>query len=291
MKADASVAAIRFSVSADPDLLDALADCLLSAGAGALEEMPGGLAAYADSPELERALREAVAEFRARVEEAELGLTVEEPEVTPIDADWNQAWLQHLEPEHVTSTFVARPTSRAHAPKGERTIWLEPSPAFGEGGHASTRLAAEVIEREGQREPGRSLLDVGTGTGLLALVGLASGFQNATGIDIDEAAVEAAKKNAQLNGVFDRFTVSGTPLDQLPGRFDVVVANMIVPTLVELAEALTSKVAPAGSLVLSGLLQEDAANLARVFEALGLAARARKTSGDWCVLEFAVVSG
>jgi ribosomal protein L11 methyltransferase len=291
VKADASVAAVRFSVSADPDLLDALADCLLSAGAGALEEMPGGLTAYADTPELERALREAVLDFRARVEEAELGLTVEEPEVTVIDADWNQAWLQHLEPEHVTSTFVARPTSRADVPKGERTIWLEPSPAFGEGGHASTRLAAEVIEREAERAPGRSLLDVGTGTGLLALVGLASGFENATGIDIDEAAVEAAKKNAHLNGVADRFTVSGAPLDQVSGRFDVVVANMIVPTLIELAEALRSKVAPTGSLVLSGLLQEDSANLARIFEALGLTARARKTSGDWCVLEFTVVSG
>jgi len=275
----------RFAVSADPDLLDALADCLLSAGAGALEEAPGGLVAYTETPELLAALSEAVTDFRARVEEAGLDLVVEAPEVTPVEVDWNQAWLAHLEPERVTATFVARPTSRTDVVEGESTIWLEPIAAFGEGGHASTRLVAEVVEREGRRKPGRTLLDVGTGTGVLALVGLCSGFASATGIDIEQTAVDAALKNAALNGQSERFVVSGTPLERVEGHFDVVVANMIFPTLVELAPALASHLAPTGLLVISGFLLEDVPELLRIFAALGLRESARSSSGDWCALE------
>jgi len=279
------VTVVRFSVSADPDLFDALGDCLLSAGAGALEEAPGALRAYADTPELVLALHAAVAEFRARVDEAGLGLTVDEPEVSEIDGDWNQTWLAHLQPEAVTPTFTARPTHSTDVQAGERTLWLEPSPAFGEGGHASTRLAARAVERAALARPGGRLLDVGTGTGLLALVGVASGFAHALGIDCDAASVQAAARNAELNGVADRFDVSGINLVDVSGEFDLVVANIIVPTLVELAPGLVARLAPEGRLVLSGLLAEDAASLLDRLAELGLSELTRQLEGDWCCLE------
>jgi ribosomal protein L11 methyltransferase len=278
------VTLVRFTVSADPELLDALADCLLSAGAGALEEGPSSLSVYADTSELVQALEEAVADFRLRVAEALPGLEVLSAEITEVDENWNK-WLDHLVPQAVTPTFVARPTSCPDAPPGERTLWLEPSPAFGEGAHASTLLAAAAVERHAERHPGGRLLDVGTGTGILALVGLSSGLGDAVAIDSDPVAVAAAARNAVLNGLGERCQVSATALTALSDHFDIVVANMLVPTLLELAPLLKSCLAPGGVLILSGLLREDADALTSKFAALGLREAARYYGGDWCALE------
>ena len=275
---------VRFSVGADPELLDALADCLLSAGAGALEEGPSSLSVYADSDELVQALEEAVADFRLRVAEALPDLEVLPAEITEVDENWNK-WLEHLAPEQLTKAFVARPTSSPDAPPEERTIWLEPSAAFGEGGHASTRLAACAIERQAEKYAGGRLLDVGTGTGVLALVGLSSGIGNAVAIDSDPVAVAAATKNAALNGLEQRCQVSRSALATLSDHFDIVVANMIVPTLLELAPLLRSRLAPRGVLILSGLLREDADALSATFRSLGVEETARYFAGDWCSLE------
>jgi ribosomal protein L11 methyltransferase len=278
------VTLVRFSVSADPELLDALADCLLSAGAGALEEGPSSLSVYADSNELVQALEGAVADFRLRVAEALPGLEVLPAEITEVDENWHK-WLDHLVPQTVTPTLVLRPTSCPDVPPGERTIWFEPSPTFGEGAHASTLLAAAAVERHAQRHPGGRLLDVGTGTGVLAFVGLSSGLGDAVAIDSDPVAVESATKNAALNGLGERCRVSASDLATLSDHFDIVVANMIVPTLLELAPLLTSRRAPGGVLILSGLLRDDADALSAAFGALGLREVARYSDGDWCSLE------
>jgi len=279
------VSLVRFSVGADPELLDALSDCLLSAGAGALEEGPGVLHAYADSEELIQALTLAVEDFRERVAVALPGLRVDEPELSPVAEDWQRAWLDRLVPERLTGTLWARPTHRAPAPPGQRTIWLEPSAAFGEGGHASTRLAARAIERLSLERPGSSLLDVGTGTGVLLFVALECGAERALGIDVDPIAVRAAKTNAALNGYDERCQVSDQPLQGVLGTFDLVVANMIVPSLRELAPNLLAKLASGGRLVLSGLLLEDATDLAAYFSRLGAREVQRQADGDWCALE------
>jgi len=278
------VTLVRFSVSADPELLDALGDCLLSAGAGALEEGPSSLSVYADSDELVQALEAAVADFRLRVAEALPDLEVLPAEITAVDENWNK-WLEHLAPERLTKVFVARPTSSPDAPPEERTIWLEPSAAFGEGGHASTRLAACAIERQAPNYAGGRLLDVGTGTGVLALLGLSSGLGDAVAIDSDPVAVEAATKNAAHNGLGERCRVSASALATVSDRFDIVVANMLVPTLLELAPLLTARLAPRGVLILSGLLREDADALSAKFSSLGVHETARYTDGDWCALE------
>jgi ribosomal protein L11 methyltransferase len=275
---------VRFSVSADPELLDALADCLLSAGAGALEEGPSSLSVYADGPELVQALEEALADFRSRVAEALPGLEVLPAEIAAVDENWNK-WLLYLEPEQLTPTFVARPTTALDAPAGERTIWLEPSPAFGEGGHASTRLAARAVERQAASYPAGCLLDVGTGTGVLAFVGLRSGLGSAVAIDNDPLALEAASANAARNGLSEHCQVSADPLGASNERFDIVVANMIAPTLLELAPQLVARVAAGGVLILSGLLVEDAASLTAAFAELGARELGRHSEGDWCSLE------
>jgi ribosomal protein L11 methyltransferase len=279
------VALVRFTVGADPDLLDALADCLLSAGAGALEEGPCSLSAYVDSVELLLGLQGAVVDFRARAAEALPGSSVQEPEISEVAGDWQRAWLEHLVPERLTATFTARPTHAPDAPPDEHTIWLEPGLAFGEGGHASTRLAAQVVERWAQQHRGTRLLDVGTGTGVLSFVALASGMGTAEAIDIDAAAVDLARKNAAHNGMSERIVISDTPLEAVRGTFDLVVANMIAPTLMELGPALVARLAPGGLLVLSGLLCEDAGALCRAFSILGAHEVARHASGDWCCLE------
>ena len=163
------------------------------------------------------------------------------------------------------------------------TVEIDPGRAFGSGSHASTRLAlAALSDVVG---PGHRVLDVGCGSGVLAIAALLAGAATAVGVDIDPAACDATRANARRNGVADRLTV-GTQLPPPGGPgFDVVVANMLAPTLIELAPAVEPLAVPGGRLVLSGLLttQCDAVLAAHP----GRTVAATYAEDDWLALVLA----
>jgi ribosomal protein L11 methyltransferase len=148
---------------------------------------------------------------------------------------------------------------------GRVVIVLEPGAAWGHGGHPSTALVLEVLSA--RLTGGESVLDVGCGSGALSVAALALGAAEVTAVDIDPVAVTVTRANAVRNGFAERLSATSAPVTSIRGRFDVIVANIGARVLVQLAEALESRLVSGGFLVLSGILDEQAGLVADRFAA------------------------
>lgn len=203
------------------------------------------------------------------------------PTVTTIrEEDWATGWRQHFTPTRIGRRLVIKPTWEPFAPEpGDVVIELDPGMAFGTGTHPTTRLCLEALEKLGS--PG-NVLDVGTGSGILAMAAARLGASRVVGTDIDPDAVEVARENCAMNGVTVKLVT--TPLAEIPGRFDVVLANILAEDLVRMAADLTAKVAPGGVLILSGILVEREAYVIDGFAPTGLALAETTREGEWSCL-------
>ena len=193
------------------------------------------------------------------------------------DDSWLDAWRTWAGPVRAGHRVVVHPAwlplepvdGGAGAGLAEVVVVLDPGRAFGSGSHPSTRLVLAAIED--LVTPSTAVLDVGCGSGVLAVAALRLGAARAVGVDIDPAAVEATTANAARNGV--TVDVSLAPVDAVPGRFDLVLANIGAAALRDLAPALLARLAPAGHVVLSGLLAGQADDLLAHYAPLTPAAR------------------
>jgi ribosomal protein L11 methyltransferase len=187
---------------------------------------------------------------------------------------WATAWrIDQIE---------VRPAWHDEASSATRhSIAIDPGRAFGSGSHPSTRLALAALQRLDLQDA--TVLDIGTGTGVLAIAVALLGARWVAAVDIDPAAVEIAAGNAQRNGVDDRLGVSGDEVGSVRGGpFDVVVANVTAGVLVELATEVSGHLRPGGHLVLSGLLVDQRAAVLEAYPALRLLAE--DTDGEWAGL-------
>lgn len=217
-------------------------------------------------PSLERSAKAAKAEL------SNAGLvSIRVRRSTAALAAWQTSWAEHLAPMRVTPRLVAVPTTCdvPRLPRGVRSIALEPALTFGFGEHPTTRLVARALEALCRRARPGGVLDVGTGSGILAFVAVMSGARRATGVDVDAEAVRAARKNAVRNGLAACCRFTTTPVSKIRGRFDVVVANIRLEPLVTLAPWVARAVAPGGFLLLSGVLVTERAAIARRYGAFG----------------------
>jgi ribosomal protein L11 methyltransferase len=183
------------------------------------------------------------------------------PRIEEVVGDaWRDEWKKHFEPFRICAATVVRPPWRAYdAAAGEHVIVLEPGRAFGTGLHETTQLVAEALAEQAPALRGSSVLDVGCGSGILALVALALGADHVRAIDVDSDAVAVTRENADRNVLSRRIHVDQTALDALDGRYDTVLANIEAKTLVELAPALTARMKPGATLILSGILATEIA--------------------------------
>jgi ribosomal protein L11 methyltransferase len=172
-----------------------------------------------------------------------------------IDEAVADTWRAHATPVRIDTDLVICPAWVAYeAEQGETVLRIEPGSTFGLGDHPTTMLSMRAL-REALFD-GASVLDVGCGSGVLAVGACVLGASHATAIDISPASVPITRTNASANGVSDRVDVSTTPLSDVDGSFDVVVANILAPTLIDLADDLRRVVAPSGVLILSGVLAD-----------------------------------
>jgi ribosomal protein L11 methyltransferase len=169
-------------------------------------------------------------------------------------------------------------------------ITIYPGMAFGTGRHSSTRLCLQALEQIWDQGLPTGLdpwqvLDVGTGTGILALAAAYRGAE-VVAIDLDPEAVAAALENVRLNNLMDRIWVEGTPLTSLRQRFGLILANITAPDLHQLADALAGRLVHEGILIISGFLTEDAESLKTRYQGLGLRQIGFLTQEDWGALIF-----
>lgn len=190
----------------------------------------------------------------------ELDLDVLPPHRIEVLADrhWEREWLQHFGPMQFGQRLWILPGDSQVSSADAVIVRLDPGLAFGTGSHATTALCLEWLDRLPLQ--GKTMLDYGCGSGVLATAALRLGCRAATAMDIDPQAVTATRRNAARNSVARRLSVCSTP-EAIAGRFDVVVANILAGALTEFAESITSRLASRGILALSGVLSEQAADV------------------------------
>lgn len=227
------------------DQADVAADRLWVAGARAVEHIDEG-----DRARLRTVIAADADTSRERIGDLPGGwrLTFE-----PSATQHAETWREHADVIAVDDDLVLVPAWLDRSvPEGVVAVSIEPAGAFGLGDHPTTRLCAAAVRRN--IAAGDRLLDVGCGSGVLAIVGLAFGADRAVAIDVSEAARQATEANAAANGVGDRVDASCRPLAQVDGQFDLVVANILAPTLVDMASDLRR--VTRRRLIVSGILAE-----------------------------------
>ena len=212
------------------------------------------------------------------------------------DEDWKFSYRRHFKTDLVSPRLAIVPewekdawitaSPDADAPKA---VFLDPGLAFGTGQHATTRACLVYTDRLAAENPCRSYLDVGCGSGILALAACRVGFREVAGFDIDPDAVAAANENAARNGLGIAFVRGDLcNLSTLPGvartgdrQFDVVVANVLGPVLVRFAKEIAALVVPGGELILSGILDEIYHEVRDAYAARGFVEQDSILDGEW----------
>jgi ribosomal protein L11 methyltransferase len=210
------------------------------------------------------------------------------------EADWAEAWKAHFPVLRIGRRIVIKPTWRRHrAAPADVVVALDPGMAFGTGLHPTTRLCLAVLERVADRGlmTGARALDVGCGSGILAIAAARLGATSVLGVDTDPIAVEATAANAARNRLTRRIAAREGSLPTGEPPFDVVLANLIAGVLVALASELAAELRPGGTLVASGIYIDRETEVREAFAAVGLEVGDRSAEGDWVALEAVRTAG
>jgi ribosomal protein L11 methyltransferase len=228
--------------------------------------------------ESEAAARYALADIRSDYE-ADLLLTP--------SRDWATEWRRGFGAQRIGRRILLHPSwEPVEARPDEVVITIDPENAFGSGDHETTRLVLGVLDE--RIRGGERVLDVGCGSGILSIAALRLGARSSVAIDIEPDAVAVARRNAALNDVASRIDVSMTPLAEVDGRYDLVLANIETRVLVAMPQLLQTRMASGAVLVLSGILRQEEEELLAAFASMKVAQLLEH--GEWCacVLEKAV---
>lgn len=190
------------------------------------------------------------------------------------EENWAERWKENFKPLHATPRMVIRPPWEEYREgKGEMAIIIDPGMAFGTGTHPSTQMCLQAMEELIPSFPlPPSLLDFGTGSGILAIAAQKLGAGRTVAVDADPVAVRCARENAAANGLGGRIDFQVGSAEGLRSRFDLVMANLLPQELLKSASLLARRVSPRGALVVSGVLRGQMREIAEAFakEKLGI---------------------
>ncbi len=226
--------------------------------------------------EIEQALLPVLADFSAASIEAK----------NVYQEDWADGWKQHFPVLSFGPRLVVKPTwEEQHFPEPAAVVVLDPGMAFGTGSHETTRLCLQALADRFEEQPlPARVLDVGTGSGILAIAAAALGASEVLGCEIDANACQVARQNVAMNMVADIVAITDRALETIPGRYDLVIANIMAEENVRLATQLVERLAERGMLILSGILREKMPFVLDGFDSYGLGEAEVRYENEWCCI-------
>ena len=200
------------------------------------------------------------------------------------EKDWNENWKKNFSPidigEDLTiiPSWLKKDTSRI-------PVIIDPGMVFGTGYHETSQTCLIIIEKISKGDQKESCLDIGTGSGILAIGAAKLGFRHVTAVDIDPMAIDAAKRNVEENGLVNVVIKEGD-ITAVEGSFDLIVANLLSGILVDIAPEIVSRLNPGGKAILSGMLTDQEGDVIKAYEKAGLTLSETVISGKWVTLVF-----
>lgn len=200
------------------------------------------------------------------------------------DEDWSEVWKKFYKPFRAGKSLVVKPTwEHWDAQPGDRVIEIDPGMAFGSGTHETTGMCMELLEEA--VKGGERVIDVGTGSGILAIGASLLGAGEVLAIDIDPTAVKVAKENIEHNGLQDKITaVEGNLLDKVDASCEICVANIIADVIIMFAQPLTEHIVPGGTFICSGIIKEREGEVVDALNAAKYEIQSIRRKGEWVAI-------
>ncbi|MGI6112901.1 MAG: 50S ribosomal protein L11 methyltransferase [Mahellales bacterium] len=200
------------------------------------------------------------------------------------EEDWANSWKQYYKPMRVGNNIVIKPSWEQYHPNGDEIIIeLDPGAAFGTGTHETTTMSMELIEK--YVSPGQTAVDVGCGTGILAITAAKLGCKKVLGIDIDSLAVKVAKENVSINGVEDRVTIKqGNLLENIGQPQDIIIANIVADIIIDMMPSVKPLINPGGILIVSGIIKDRQQEVVKIIQETGFSILDIYIKGEWVAL-------
>jgi ribosomal protein L11 methyltransferase len=205
--------------------------------------------------------------------------------------EWAESWKRHFKPIEIGKALLVKPSwSRRQAKAGQAVVVLDPGLSFGTGQHATTRFCLRELARLREARTSQALLDIGTGSGILAIAGTKLGYRPVAALDYDAEAVAIARANARRNRVekvirFRREDVT-RPRQSGRTRYAVICANLIANVLLEARDRILCWLEPGGVVILAGILKDEFDAIRKSYEAAGARLAARQSEKEWCSASF-----
>lgn len=196
------------------------------------------------------------------------------------DGDWVENWKKYYKPIEAGRVTIVPQWIDYNAKDGEYVVKINPGMAFGTGEHESTKMCLMLLQALGV--DGKSVIDIGTGSGILALASVKLGAGEVEAYDIDDNAVKATQENAELNGIQDKIKVANANLlDKTSGKFDIVLANITADVLITLSQSLGDYLKDGGVVIISGIILKRENDVKNAFEKAGFKVLERMNMGEW----------
>lgn len=204
------------------------------------------------------------------------------------EEDWSTSWKKYYHPTKIGKKLVVVPCWEEYSLKqDEICVTLDPGMAFGTGTHETTRLCMQLLED--CIHANSTMLDIGTGSGILAITALLLGAKQAVGVDIDELSVKVAQENADLNHIGDKIElVCGDLVEKINGKYDVICANIVADVIIRLSKDVTSFMHKDSVLLVSGIIEERSVEVLNALETVALKMQEQAVDNGWCAMKLSL---
>ena len=272
---------------------EVISNFLVEQGATGIEELDGDLErerlrTYFPQDGKERKILYALRRYLKSLEEIAPEIAGTQIKTTSLpEQDWGENWKRYFKPVQVTPRFVVKPPwSKIRLKRGQISIDITPGMAFGTGTHATTVLCIQALE-ERVKKKGLSVLDVGTGSGILSIIAAKLGAKEIWGIDIDGVALENARENVGRNHVSDIVKLRKGSIGRVQKKFDIIIANIDLKRLRRMKKPLLNHLKNRGFLILSGILEKGKERLRKCYLKTERLRWIKVTQeGEWACLTF-----